>query len=241
MKHSPQTPPQHRLYVIGDIHGRLDLLERLLSMIEADALGHDKTHKKLIFVGDYVDRGLDSRGVITRLLKKFTAGLEPIFLRGNHDEMFLRFAQGDFEIAQAWLSLGGTAALASYSIRTLGYTDKAQMQTLHSEVQSKVPSEHIAFLENTVLSATFGDYYFVHAGIKPGVPLEKQDPIDQMTIRGAFLFCEDEFDKVIIHGHTIRPEPEVKHNRIGIDTGAFATGCLTCLILDGSSHTFLST
>ena len=241
MKHAPKTPDQHRLYVVGDIHGRVDLLDRLLAMIEADALRHGKKKLKLIFLGDYVDRGIDSRGVIERLMKNFAAKLEPIFIRGNHDDMFVQFVKGDLGIARPWLSLGGAAALGSYGINTLSGIVSGKIETLHHDVVTKVPASHIEFLENTVLSVTYGDYYFVHAGVRPGVPLEKQKPVDQMSIRGDFLFSDVAFGKIVVHGHTIKAEPEIKHNRIGIDTGAFATGILTCMVLDGTSLNFMST
>jgi len=241
LKAPAKTPDHHRLYVIGDIHGRVDLLDRLLAMIEADALKHAKKKLKLIFLGDYIDRGIDSRGVIERLMRDFAGKLEPIFIRGNHDEMFMQFMKGDLSISQSWLSLGGAAALASYGINSLSGIGKGKLETLHRDVSAKVPPAHIEFLENTVLSVTYGDYYFVHAGVRPGTPFEKQRPVDQMGIRGDFLFSDFDFGKIIVHGHTIQAEPEVKKNRIGIDTGAFATGRLTCLILDGADRKFIET
>lgn len=242
MKQASHTPENHRLYAVGDIHGRMDLLDRLLAMIEADAMDHKKRKKKLIFLGDYIDRGLDSRGVIERLSGNFAAGLEPIFIRGNHDERFMQFMGGQIEVAPAWLNLGGAAALASYGVNAFGGVDsRHRLEVMHQHIVEKVPAAHKEFLDNTVISATYGDYYFVHAGVRPGVPLGQQDPMDQMTIRGDFLLSDEDFGKIIVHGHTIRPEPEVKPNRIGIDTGAFATGRLTCLVLDKAERSFLQT
>ena len=242
MKNAPTTPLNHRLYVIGDVHGRLDLMNQLIAMVEEDSRAHPSKKKVLIFLGDYIDRGLDSRGVMERLIGGFGPAFETVFIRGNHDDMFLQFMKGHIEIGPSWLSLGGAAALASYGINSLsGVGGKGKLETLYKDVCAKMPDSHIAFASKTVMSATFGDYHFVHAGIRPRIALEKQNPVDQMCIRGDFLFSEEDFGKIIVHGHTIRPEPEIKRNRIGIDTGAFATGCLTCLVLDGTARKFLST
>lgn len=227
---------------MGDIHGRLDLLNQMLARIEEDAEKHKNKKKVVVFLGDYIDRGLDSCGVLDRLIKGLPSHLSPVYIRGNHDDMFLQFMRGNIEVAPAWLSLGGAAALASYGINSLsGVGGKGKLETLFKDVKAKVAPSHIDFLKKTILSATYGHYYFVHAGIRPSVPLDKQNPQDQMTIRGDFLFSDEHFGRVIVHGHTIRPEPEIKRNRIGIDTGAFATGKLTCLILDETQRQFITT
>lgn len=242
MNQKPSTPTNHRLYVVGDIHGRLDLLNQMLAMIEDDAARFPQKKKVLAFLGDYIDRGLDSCGVVDRLLQGFAPEFKPIYIRGNHEDMFLRFMRGQIDIGPSWLSLGGAAALASYGINSLsGVGGKGKLETLFKDVKAKIPTAHIKFVSQTIMSATFGHYYLVHAGIRPGLPFNKQNPADQMGIRGDFLFSEAHFGRIVIHGHTIRAEPEVKRNRIGIDTGAFATGKLTCLILDGTSRAFLST
>ncbi len=242
MSKKPSTPTNHRLYAVGDIHGRLDLLNQMLGLIEDDGKKHKNKKKVVIFLGDYVDRGLDSCGVIERLIQGLSSGFLPVFIRGNHDDMFLQFLKGHLDVAPAWLSLGGAAALASYGVNSLsGVGGKGKLETLYKDVMEKVPTSHCQFLQKTIMSAAYGHYYFVHAGIRPSVPLEKQNPQDQMTIRGDFLFSDEHFGRVIVHGHTIRPEPEIKRNRIGLDTGAFATGKLTCLILDETRQEFLST
>lgn len=242
MKHPvPSTPAMTRLYVVGDVHGRLDLLSRLLAMIEADAMQHPDKKKKLIFLGDYVDRGLDSRGVIERLTGGFAAGLVPIFLRGNHEEMLLSMVNGDLSVAPVWLQLGGTATAASYGISVFGGVQKHKLEALHKSLAEKMPPAHHAFLEDTLLAVTYGDYYFVHAGVRAGIPLEKQKREDQLWVRGDFLASTADFGKVVVHGHTISPAPDMRGNRIGIDTGAYASGHLTCLILDGEARSFLQT
>lgn len=241
MKRTPRTPDGTRLYAVGDIHGRLDLLTRLLAMIESDALAYPEKSKKLIFLGDYVDRGLDSKGVIARLLGEFAAGLEPAFIRGNHDEMLRQFIEGDLDVAPGWIQLGGASTLASYGVNPFAPGAGNKNQKLRDDLLARMPPEHKEFLDNTVFSVSFGDYYFVHAGVRPGIPLSDQKPDDQMWIRGDFLFSSSDFDKMVVHGHTIKTEPEDKENRIGIDTGAFATGRLTCLVLDGEEKSFLAT
>ncbi|MDD3182855.1 MAG: metallophosphoesterase family protein [Alphaproteobacteria bacterium] len=242
MSQKPSTPTNYRLYAVGDIHGRLDLLNQMLAMIEDDAAKFRDKTKVLIFLGDYIDRGLDSCGVIERLITYHPPGLTSVFLRGNHEDMFLTFMKGHIEIALSWLSLGGAAALASYGVNSLsGVVGKGKLETLYKDVKAKIPAAHLTFIKKTVMSVTYGHYYFVHAGIRPHVALGQQNPMDQLSIRGDFLFSEEHFGRVIVHGHTIRPEPEVKRNRIGIDTGAFATGKLTCLVLDGTHQKFLST
>ncbi|MFA6280094.1 MAG: metallophosphoesterase [Bdellovibrionales bacterium] len=240
-KTRPSTPAATRLYAVGDIHGRLDLLDRLLAMIEADATNHADKKGKLIFLGDYVDRGLDSRGVIERLTGGFAAGLAPIFLRGNHDNMLLDMIKGDLSVAPVWLQLGGTATAASYGLSVFGGVKENKMDVLHKSLVEKVPPAHRAFLEDTLFAVTYGDYYFVHAGVRAGISLEKQKPQDQMWVRGDFLASTADFGKVVVHGHTISPEPDIRANRVGIDTGAYASGHLTCLILDGTERTFLQT
>ncbi len=237
----PSTPAATRLYAIGDVHGRLDLLTRLLAMIEADATQHADKKKKLIFLGDYVDRGLDSRGVIERLTGGFAANLVPHFLRGNHEEMLLSMVKGDLSVAPVWLQLGGTATAASYGVSVFGGIQKHKAEALHKSLSEKMPPAHRLFLEDTLFAVTYGDYYFVHAGVRAGIPLEKQKPQDQLWMRGDFLASTANFGKVVVHGHTISPEPDIRPNRIGIDTGAYASGRLTCLILDGETHSFLQT
>ncbi|MGE4350929.1 MAG: metallophosphoesterase family protein [Bdellovibrionales bacterium] len=238
----PSTPTGYRLYAVGDIHGRLDHLVRLLASIEQNAARHPDKKKVVIFLGDYVDRGMDSKGVLDCLSQWKIPDIKSVFLRGNHDDMFLRFLRGQVDVAPSWLSLGGAAALASYGITSLsGVAGKGKIETLLKTVQAKVPQTHVDFLRKTIYAAAYGHYYFVHAGVRPSVPLDQQKPVDQMHIRGDFLLCEDSFGRIVVHGHTIRPDPEVKRNRIGIDTGAFATGKLTCLILDGTSRAFLTT
>lgn len=239
MPTSPQTLPDQRLYAIGDIHGRLDLLNRLLSMIEADARAYPLKSRKIIFLGDYVDRGMDSRGVLARLIQPMPEGMQALFLRGNHDDMLLQFLDGEDDVLGGWLQLGGTSTLASYGVNPFSAAGKPEI--LRQALIQKMPPEHRSFLEQTLFSVTLGDYTFVHAGLRPGVGMTEQTNEDKMWIRGDFLFSEQAFETMVVHGHTIKPEADIKANRIGIDTGAFATGHLTCLVLDGPEQKFLTT
>ncbi len=240
-KPAPSLPPDQLVYAIGDIHGRIDLLIRLMKLVETDMAQHPNKTKELVFLGDYVDRGVDTKGVIDYLLNKLPEGVNKVFLRGNHDDAMLRFLRGEMDQAQDWLLLGGTATLVSYGINPFRSQVMQDLNALRAAVIEKVPEAHRRFLEETVFDCTRGDYYFVHAGVRPGVPLDKQSEKDRMWIRHDFLGSAADHGKTVIHGHSILPEPDVHQNRIGIDTGAYATGTLTALALHDSTYRFLST
>jgi serine/threonine protein phosphatase 1 len=229
-----------RAYVIGDIHGRLDLLDTLLDKI------HDELHRRparktlLVFVGDLIDRGPQSAQVIERLRTYKKHGVRPIFLLGNHEEVLLRILGGDKSLIDSWLKFGGLQCLQSYEV------DTKRLRSLSSDeilkiIQDAVPKQHRAFLEEFVDSCRFGDYLVVHAGIRPGVEVDQQRQSDLRWIREPFLFDETDHGFVVIHGHTIRPEVELRPNRIGIDTGAYRSGVLTALAIEGSKSWFLDT
>lgn len=234
-------PPEHTIYAIGDIHGRIDLLVRLMKLIKTDAVQNPQKTKTLVFLGDYVDRGVDTKGVIEYLINNLPANMEKVFLRGNHDDAMLRFLKGETEHAQDWLMLGGTATLVSYGVNPFRTSIMKDLKQLRKAVLERVPESHRRFLEETVIDYACGDYYFVHAGVRPGVPLDRQTEKDRMWIRHDFLGSSADFGKTVVHGHSILPEPDVQPNRIGIDTGAYATGTLTCLVLQDKTHRFLAT
>ncbi|HYD30580.1 MAG TPA: metallophosphoesterase family protein [Azospirillaceae bacterium] len=235
------VPAGVRLYAIGDIHGRLDLLDHLLDLIQEDAASGSDLDRYLVFLGDYVDRGDDSRGVIDRLATGLPPSFGAIHLRGNHEATMLRFL-ADLTIGTNWLNFGGGATLASYGI-TLPSAPNPAIMLLAAQraLREQLPPAHRRFLQDLRTSVTVGDYLFVHAGIRPGIPLDRQDDHDLMWIRDEFLESPKDHGKVVIHGHTITFEPEMRANRIGIDTGAFATGRLTALVLEGDTRRFLST
>lgn len=236
-------PDGMRLYAIGDIHGRDDLLDKLLAAVASDAESlPEETRRLLVFVGDYVDRGLGSRQVIERLLGPPPEKFETIYLLGNHEEAFLGFLEGK-AIAFDWFKYGGLETLYSYDVPIpRRAATPLNMDDLRRHAVAAVPPEHVAFLRDCKLWHVEGDYAFVHAGVRPGVPLVEQEADDLLWIRDTFLSSRADHDgKIVVHGHTICEQPEVRNNRINIDTGAYASGRLTCLVLDGDERRFLHT
>jgi serine/threonine protein phosphatase 1 len=234
----PRVPEGTRVYAIGDIHGRLDLLEEIERRIADDAAASGAARNVVVYLGDYVDRGSQSREVIDRLIDRPLPGFERMLLRGNHEDSMLQFLV-DVQIGPSWLSYGGVATLLSYDIGPPDtYRDLIRVQ---EELRARLPERHLSFLHGLKLRHVEGDYYFVHAGIRPGIPLDDQRPEDLLWIRDEFLLSPQDFGKIIVHGHTITKTPDIKRNRIGIDTGAFASGTLTSLVLQSDSWSFLQT
>ncbi len=230
------VPPDHFVAAIGDVHGRLDLLEDLWHQIDATSRTSSARQRTLVFVGDYVDRGLHSAEVVDRLLDGF-AGFETIFLKGNHDETLLQFLS-DPTVGEAWRNFGGLETLRSYGV---SHTPGKSWAQTRSEFASVLPDAHLTFFKNLRLHVAIGDYLFVHAGVKPRIPLEDQRETDLLWIREEFLDSPANFGHIVVHGHTPTDVPDVRPNRIGIDTGAYMTGNLTALILEGRTRSFLST
>lgn len=233
------------VYAIGDIHGRVDLLAELHGLIAEDAAGRPATRRIVVHLGDYVDRGSGSREVVSLLLERPLAGFESVNLLGNHEEFLLRFLE-DLSVGEAWLMNGGAATLASYGIDPLARVpDEDPMPALQREFGRRLPGRHLAFLRDLALNFRAGDYFFVHAGVLPGVPLDQQRREDMLWIRAAFLDSSADHGAIVVHGHSIRRKPERRANRIGVDTGAYASGRLTALALEsaegGVSERFLQT
>lgn len=231
-----------RVYAIGDIHGRFDLLERLLKLIDDDAVSSQHTVLK-IFLGDYIDRGLQSRQVLEKLVHlQHHEKPTPIFLSGNH-EMVMHTLLGDTDITlmSDWLRYGGRETLLSYGVTLPVETPPDALHKLQLALGEKVPAAHIAFLNSLKRSATLGDYFFCHAGVRPGVPLDEQTERDLAWIRNEFMHHTGNHGKIIVHGHTICNTAEFKPNRINIDTGAYATGRLTALALEGTKQWLIQT
>ena len=231
-------PAGERIYAVGDIHGRLDLLDQLATLISRD-LKTAPAATTTIFLGDYIDRGKESAGVVERLSRSdFPTPF--IALRGNHEEIALEFLQND-SVLESWRKYGGLETLHSYGVdvgdamRGRGY-DRAQQA-----LAERIPASHLRFLQETRMSWSCGDYFFAHAGVRPGVALERQRPEDLLWIRDAFLRSDGDFGKIVVHGHTPVAAPAIHSNRINIDTGAFATSMLTALALEGSTRRFLTT
>jgi serine/threonine protein phosphatase 1 len=239
----PAAPPGSRLYAIGDIHGRLDLLKRLLNLIRDDAARSTSPRKAVIYLGDYVDRGSDSKGVIDLLLSRpmKNAGFEEIHLMGNHEDVLLQFL-ADVRCGPDWFAYGGLETLASYGVRPPRFSTAADdLDRAQREFAERIPQDHLEFIRGMKLSHEEGGYVFVHAGVRPGVALADQTGQDLMWIREEFLESNADFGKLVVHGHTITDAPQVAANRIGIDTGAFYSGKLTALALEGVERAFIQT
>lgn len=232
-------PPDSRAYAIGDVHGRADLLCDLLRDIERDneARGPAKTY--LIMLGDLVDRGPDSRGVIEHLLHHPPRFARPVFIKGNHEEFFLNILKGDDRSIPHWLVYGGYECAESYGL-SRGFMLNATPHEIGDRLREVVPAEHVRFIADMGDSFKFGDYFFVHAGIRPGVPLAEQTSKDLRWIREEFLDDRTDHGMIVVHGHTIVSGPEQHSNRIALDTGAYRTGVLTALGLEGGERWFLS-
>ncbi len=235
--HRPTVPEGTCVYAVGDIHGRLDLLTTLHGMIERDAARRAAERRVLIYLGDYVDRGPDSRGVIDLLCTAPLPGFETVHLIGNHEAYLLHFLD-DPDVATIWFYNGGDRTLESYGVHVVDESRTA-LPALQAAFREALPKAHLDFLRRLLSSRVEGDYAFVHAGILPGLPLAEQRPEDMMWIREEFLYSPVRHDHVVVHGHSISWRPEVRRNRIGIDTGAFVSGVLTALVLEGAERDFL--
>jgi serine/threonine protein phosphatase 1 len=232
-------PPDTRIYAVGDVHGRADLLAELQARIAADADSAAESRRVAVYLGDYVDRGPDSAGVIDRLLDSPLDGFEEVFLMGNHEQFLLDFL-ADPSVGELWLRNGGDATLASYGVGA-GNVDTADLAMVSALLREILPSDHLTFLKGLALSHREGDYLFVHAGIRPGVPLAEQREDDLLWIREPFLDAADTREVVVVHGHTPVPSGEVHDNRIAVDTGAVWSDKLTAAVLHDQEQGFIHT
>jgi len=235
-------PPGLRVYAVGDIHGRLDLLRTMIERIRADAATmEDGGVCRLVFLGDYIDRGPQSRGVIDYLMAGPLPGAEAVFLRGNHESTMLQFLD-DLTAGPGWLTYGGVNTLLSYGLRPPVTVPPAlRLPTVQQQLRQALPPEHRAFLGRLPAFAMIGTYLFVHAGIRPGVALDRQRDEDMVWIRDEFLTSTLDHGVVVVHGHTIAMHADSLPNRIGVDTGAYATGRLTAAVLEGTGRRFIDT
>ena len=240
---SARTPPDTVIYAIGDIHGRCDLLERLEASIAADAARRQARDSVVVCLGDYVSRGLDSRRVVEMMCSAPAPGLTRMALRGNHEDLWLRFLDGDLDAGRHWFDYDGLDTLADYGVAVgdRQRRDDAGVAALREAFSAALPPAHLAFVQGTRASHRCGDYFFAHAGVRPGIALELQDERDLMWIRRPFLESTLDHGAVVVHGHSIADRPQWHANRIGIDTGAWRSGVLTCLVLDGSTRAILHT
>jgi serine/threonine protein phosphatase 1 len=235
--HPPAAVPAgQRIYAVGDIHGRLDLFDALIAAIEADDAASGAADTTVILLGDLVDRGPDSAGVVARA-REWQGRRKVRILAGNHEEMFLHSFERT-ETLRHFLRFGGKETVLSYGIDPEEYL-KASVEDVREMMHAAIPADHRAFLESFEDMIAIGDYLFVHAGIAPDVPLPEQRIGDLRWIREPFLSHAQPHGAVIVHGHTITDEPQDKGNRIGIDTGAYMSGRLTALVLEGTTRRYL--
>ncbi|PTQ13149.1 metallophosphoesterase [Sphingomonas oleivorans] len=226
-----RLPEGLRVYAVGDVHGRLDCLSRIEQAIGRHREAFPEGEALVIFLGDYIDRGGESRGVIDALLGGRFAGMPARFLMGNHEDAMLHFLD-DPAVGPIWFAYGGMATLVSYGVRPEGAPGIDRMNQLRLGLLTQLPVEHRRFLESLELWIQLGDYLFVHAGIRPGRPLAAQQREDLLMIREPFLSTSEVMPWRVVHGHTVVEEPLFAPNRIAVDTGAYATGVLSCVVIE---------
>lgn len=236
----PSVGDDWRVYAIGDIHGRLDLLDQLLGMLVADDALRPGKRRCLILLGDLIDRGPHSAQVVERVRALHGSGSDIRLLKGNHEEIFVMAARGDQGAVSFFRRVGGMETLASYGLPLSLSADMDDGAIAHWML-NHIPRADVDFLDSFVDHLTVGDYLFVHAGIRPRVPIAEQRPSDLRWIRGDFLNHGGRHDKMVVHGHSITLEVENLANRIGIDTGAYYSGRLTAIGLEGADRWFLQT
>ena len=234
-----RTPRGYRAYAVGDIHGRLDLLDIMLAQVERDLADDPPRRALLLFLGDIIDRGPASCQVIERLRTYRHSNLRTVFLMGNHEEVLLRLLAGERGILDSWLKFGGAECLESYGIDPTSIRSMQEGEAL-AAIKEAVPESHRDFIAGFADTLRFGDYLFVHAGIRPAIDVSMQSQADLRWIRQPFLDDERDHGFVVVHGHTISEEVVERPNRIGIDTGAYRTGILTALVLEGEERRVLT-
>lgn len=235
--HDARTPPGLRIYAIGDIHGCLDQLNDVHAAIARDLGDRPVDDWRVVHVGDFVDRGPESRGVIERLMALRSGDRRHVCLQGNHDQMFVGSLRGQTRWLALWLEHGGVETLASYGL-TREELEHAIMDG--NGFEDRIPTQHLDFLDGLGHFVHYGDYFFAHAGIDPDHPLDDQEPQDLMWIRDPFLNDRRDHGAVVVHGHTPVRRIDVCANRIGIDTGAVFGGSLTCLVLEDQTKARLT-
>jgi serine/threonine protein phosphatase 1 len=233
----PLVPDGLRIYAVGDVHGRADLLKQLFSRIDEDLKDYPIAESIQVFLGDYIDRGQDSAAVLDLLIERASTH-RVACLKGNHEIFLAEFLENP-RVLGAWAQYGALPTLASYGLKpAINAAFKEQVE-LAAELINAMPKSHSQFLADLKLCFTCGDFFFVHAGVRPGTPLARQREDDMLWIREDFLLHEEPFEKIIVHGHTPVREPDVRTNRINVDTGAYATGRLTCLKLEQDKILFI--
>ncbi|GGB97065.1 metallophosphoesterase [Novosphingobium endophyticum] len=232
----PSLNPGERVYAIGDIHGRIDLFDSLIEAIEEDDASRPESRTTMILLGDLIDRGADSAAVVARA-KEWSRQRPLEFIKGNHEEMLIA-SMTDVEVLRGFLRYGGRETILSYGVepRALIESDFDELQRMMVEA---IPRDDVEFLDGFRQYIRNGDYLFVHAGIRPQVPIEDQRGTDCRWIREPFLSHDGDFGAFVIHGHTIAEEPQIRRNRIGIDTGAYLYGTLTAIGIEDTNRWFI--
>jgi serine/threonine protein phosphatase 1 len=228
-----------RIFAIGDAHGCDDLLAEVHAGIADDLRRWPIGAHRIVHIGDYVDRGPNSAEVVARLLRLTEGDPNALCLSGNHEDALFRFLDDPEYWAPTFLGYGGATTLQSYGVDADAASGSGGLTELRDRLSAAMPAAHQTFLRGLKLSARFGDFVFCHAGIRPGVPLEKQEADDLRWIRKEFLESSADHGFVVVHGHTPADQPEVRRNRINIDTGAVFAGRLTCVVLEGTEYRFL--
>ena len=235
-----RAPKGKRAYAVGDIHGRDDLLDLIIDEIERDIASRRAADNYVVFLGDYIDRGPGSRSVIERLRSLGSGSFKPVFLIGNHEEVLLRLLAGELGLLASWLRFGGAECVRSYGLDPKKLGRQEELVAIEA-LRNAIPDSHVEFLRGLIDTFRFGDYLFVHAGIRPGVDLGDQSQLDLRWIRAAFLDDRSDHGFMVIHGHTISEAVDEQPNRIGIDTGAYWSGLLSAVGLEGAERWYLST
>ena len=232
-----RVPDGTRVYCVGDIHGRDDLLREMAERVGADMQARSFDHAVTVFLGDYIDRGPSSKRVIEQLANAEWP-TSVIALAGNHEDFLLTFLN-DAGFLAFWRSQGGLETLHSYGVDVSAAMTGRDFGGVQAAFTARFPKHHRDFLDALKVSTVIGDYFFCHAGVRPGVSLDGQNREDLLNIREPFLSSEAEYGKLVVHGHTPAGAPEIRANRIGIDTGAYATGRLSCLVLEKDQWHFV--
>jgi len=236
-----KRPSVERVYAIGDVHGRFDLFKKLLGLIERDHVARGDIPARIVLLGDIVDRGPWSASMV-KLCMKLTISSERFkVLKGNHEAAMVDALRGDLTALEFWLRFGGRETLASWGLDE-AFIDHAPRHELMLAAGRQIGRTTLEWLDDLPLWDRHDGYFFVHAGIRPGRPFKRQKPQDLLWIREEFLASEADHGAIVVHGHTIHEDgPDIRPNRIGIDTGAYRTGCLTALVVEAGVVRFLST
>jgi serine/threonine protein phosphatase 1 len=229
----PRLPAGTRIYAFGDIHGRADLLKKMFAVIDVDISRNPVERPIEVYLGDYIDRGPYSRDTLDLLIER-SQSRETVCLKGNHEAYYLEVLRDPAKLDN-WRQIGGLQTLISYGLQPSLNPSAAEQVELIGAIKTAMPHDHVRFLQSLKSSFLCGDFFFVHAGVRPGIPLGEQQEHDLLWIRDEFLNSEEDFGKFIIHGHTPVRTPDIRANRANIDTGAYATGNLTLLTIQGSS------